>query len=265
MPLARTSLGSAKAIRPGLFAAVLFCLCALCAGCDNFCLLIVSNPGGTSGVGVSSGTAPSCPVPKPTPTGNVSLTFGFSVTTSESALVRAPHIFVTLRGIDALPASTTDDAPAWQDLAPQLAEKPAQIDLTASSAGASCTASPLGSAAVPAGVYRQLRLRLVPNAPLDPTAAAAGPPLGQSACGTDLFSCLIPPDSAPQPLAFDDPAEIAIPSDRIADGSFRVVPNSRIHLSIALDPTSSRALPEGPALRLIPAFSVSAQSCSRQD
>jgi hypothetical protein len=195
---------------------------------------------------------PTCPAGNST--GTVAVTFGSSLAASEPAL-RTAHLFVTLRGIDALAAAIPgDDAPSWQELAPQLTDRPVQIDLMAPAAG-SCGSGPLGSVAVPAGVYRQLRLRLVPNAPR--TTAAL---LDESACGADVFSCFIPPDDTAEPLAWDDPAEVVIPSDHLTEGLIRVLPETTVHVSIALDPRSSLALTAGGALRLLPSFSASAQS-----
>lgn len=248
MRLKSTPAGAAKASRQGLFAMLLSCALA---GCNNYCLVVSSNPGGTSSVD------PTCPAAHPT--GNVALTLGSSIAASESAPPRVPHLFVTLRGIDGLGVPMPgDDAPVWQELAPQLADRPVQVDLAAPAAS-SCATGPLGSAAVPAGVYRQLRLRLVPNPPTDRLAENTLA-LEDSACGANVFSCLIPPDAAAQPLAWDDPADVVIPSDRLADGFIRVLPESSVHVSIALDPRSSLALPAGAALRLIPWFSASAQS-----
>lgn len=267
----RTRAGAAPS---GLFAALLFC--ATFAGCEHYCLVVQSNPGGTIN------TATSCPIS--TATGNVTLTFGSSLASASatdalSAPLRSPHIFVTLRGIDALPMQMSgidalpaapsgemsgDDAAAWQPLAPQLASRPVQVDLNAH-VGDSCAARPVSIADTPAGVYSQLRLRLVPNQPSDRSTLAA-PPLDASACGANLLNCLVPPDAAAQPLAFDDPASIVIPSDRIAGGFIRVLPDSSVHLSIAFDPVSSRALPVGNALRFAPVFSVAADAhCSRAE
>ena len=249
MRLHRTRTAAVKAFRVCLWAPLLFC--ASFAGCTSYCVVIQSNPGGT--------IDPNTTCQAKTTTGNVAVTFSSSSVGAEAALVRAPRIFVTFRGIDGLRAPTPDDAPTWQELAPHLAEKPVQVELT-SEARSSCAVGPLGSAAVPAGVYRQLRLRLFSNAAPDRTATAA---LEQSVCGPSVFSCLIPPDAAPQPLVWDDPAEIVIASDRIEGGSFRVLPNGSVHIAIALDPILSRALPTGPALRLIPSFSVWVQpECS---
>jgi hypothetical protein len=246
MRLNRTPLGAAKALHPGLLGALVFC--AIVTGCDNFCLVIQSNPGGTID------TNATCQ-PK---TGNIGVTFSSSIVDSGSLPVRAPRIFLTLRGIDALGAPGPGaDAATWQELAPQLADKPMQVELTAH-APKSCATGPLGSAAVPAGVYRQLRLRFIPNAgPGQPDT----PILEQSGCGAKLFNCLIPPDTAPEPLAFENSADLVIPSNNIADGFIRVTPDNSVRVSIAFDPVSSRALLVGTALRLVPTFSVSTDPC----
>ncbi|HXW61331.1 MAG TPA: DUF4382 domain-containing protein [Candidatus Acidoferrales bacterium] len=202
---------------------------------------------------------PTCPAGNST--GTVAVTFGSSLAASGPAPLRTPHLFVTLRGIDALAAPIPgDDGPSWQELAPQLTDRPVQVDLMAPAAG-SCESGPLGSLAVPAGVYRQLRLRLVPDAPR--TTAAL---VNESVCGADVFSCFIPPDGTTEPLTWDDPTEVVIPSDRLTDGLIRVLPETTVHVSIALDPRSSLVLTPGRALRLIPSFSASVHSeCSPTD
>jgi len=254
--------------------------CAALVGCSNYCLNVQTNPGGTINTNTSCQTT--------TMTGNVALSIGAlqesdSTGPMTTAPARATQVFVTLRGVDAfadpLPG---DDAPAWRELAPQLASRPAQIDLNAP-VGDFCTTSQLGMATVPAGIYRQLRLRVVPNPDSSP---AANPPTDQlliasslpdqSACGANLLNCLIPPDAAARPLAFDDlhfaesagrsadtaQSALVIPSDRIDGGFFRVLPNSTIHLAISFDPRSSALLRDANSLRLVPVFSAAAHSCS---
>jgi len=255
----RTYAGAASAIS---LSALLFC--ATFTGCAHYCVAINLNPGGTIDSGATCTTT--------TSTGNVTLAFGSSVASASadalSAAPRAPHIFVTLRGIDALPSSMPgDDATAWQPLAPQLATRPVQVDLNAP-VGDSCAIHPLSVADVQSGVYSQLRLRVVenpsPNQAPDRSTVAA-PLLEESACGANLLNCLIPPDAAALALALDDRAEIVIPSDHIAGGSIRVLPDSHVHLTISLDPRSSVAVPSGNALRLIPSFSVATASCASHE
>jgi hypothetical protein len=217
----------AAVVSVGFVGVILFC--AAFAGCENYCLVVQTNPGGT----INNNT--SCPN-TPT-TGNVVLTFGASSTSgaasaSTIAPVRSPQIFVTLRGVDALPMSTTGDgAPAWQPLAPQLADRPVQVDLNAH-AGDFCATNRLGTAAVPAGVYRQLRVRFALNPRADLASARLASPLDESACGTGIFNCIIP-SAISRPLAWDAPAEIEIPSDRIDGGSIAILPNSTTRLVIS--------------------------------
>jgi hypothetical protein len=253
MRLNFVSLGAAKAFRSSLFAILLCCALPGCGG--DYCIVGIFSPGGTTNLN------PTCPPSKPT--GNVTLTFG-SPTASESAPVRTPHLFVTLRGVDALATPVPgEDAAVWQELAPELTDRPVQVELTAPDAGF-CESGPLGSADVPVGVYRQLRLRLVPNPPAG--TAADAPALDESACGANVFSCLILPGATAQPLAWADSADVVISSDRIADGFIRVLPETSVHVSISLDPRSSLALPEGAALRFLPSFSASARSgCAPTD
>ncbi|HXX19198.1 MAG TPA: DUF4382 domain-containing protein [Candidatus Acidoferrum sp.] len=242
----RTYAGAASAIS---LSALLFC--ATFTGCAHYCVAINLNPGGTIDSGATCTTT--------TSTGNVTLAFGSSVASASadalSAAPRAPHIFVTLRGIDALPSSMPgDDATAWQP----LTSRPVQVDLNAP-VGDSCSTAAFGTASIPAGAYSQLRLRVVQN--LGATTSASL--LENSACGANLINCLIPPDAAAQPLAVDDSGEIVIPSDRIAGGSIRVLPDSHIHLTISLDPRAFVALPAANSLRFVPAFSVADAHCSQ--
>jgi hypothetical protein len=59
------------------------------------------------------------------------------------------------------------------------------------------------------------------------------------------------------PLALKSGAsDIVIVPDRIADGSFNVLPESEIHLSIVFDPYSSLAVAAGDAVQINPVFSA---------
>jgi hypothetical protein len=50
--------------------------------------------------------------------------------------------------------------------------------------------------------------------------------------------------------------DLLITSDRIADGSFSVLPDMETNLSIAFDPYSSLAAATGDAVQITPVFSV---------
>ena len=246
-----THAGAAKAFQLGLFAVLI--LCVMLTGCNNFCVSVVSNPGGTI-----SGSGATCPPPKPT--GNVKLRVSASLApVAASGTSGAQHIFVTLRCMDALPTTIAgDDPPEWQALAPDLAFQPVQIDLMARPAD-SCALGSFGnaggSANVRVGVYSQVRLRLVPNQP------AGGEPVpAENACGANAFNCLVAADGAVHPLALDDPPELRIASERIAGGFFRVLPDDSLLLAGELDTRASFALPSGDSMRLVPMFSVSQQA-----
>ncbi len=254
-----TRAGAAKAFHPGLSAALF--LCAAVAGCDHYCLQVSSNPGATSSTTFTNST---CTVTKVT--GNVSVSFGSSLASaSTSGAPSAPHIFVALRGIDALPSPVEgQDVPAWQSLAPQLAALPVQVDVLARAA-ASCAPSPLGVSAVPAGVYNEIRLRIVPNsAPNHASMSEALP--ADNPCGGITFSCIVAQDASTRPLDWADPPELRISSGRISGGFFRVLPDSTVHLEIEFDPRSSIVVPAGDFARLVPSFSVSERpSCATAD
>jgi hypothetical protein len=182
---------------------------------------------------------------------------------------------VTLRGVEAHPSAVAgEDSPGWQELAPQLGQQPVQVDLMASQA-ASQGSGLRGEAVVPAGIYRQLRLRLLPNQPAanDPPAgrssprqAAAIPTAGAdpapttNACGSAGWNCIVTADGRVRPLAFEGASpELRIAAERITGGSFLVLPDVVTHLDIRFDPYHSSAAPVGDALRLFPALTVQAE------
>src|SRR5216683_2245539 len=82
------------------------------------------------------------------------------------------HVFITVRSVQAHTSATADDNSAgWQELAPQLASAPTQIDLF-SKPDTRCVLAQLGSASLPVGNLQQIRLLLVSNSP---AAGAAVP------------------------------------------------------------------------------------------
>src|SRR5260370_3867029 len=75
------------------------------------------------------------------------------------------HVFITVRSVQAHTSATADDNSAgWQELAPQLASAPTQIDLF-SKPDTRCVLAQLGSASLPVGNLQQIRLLLVSNSP----------------------------------------------------------------------------------------------------
>jgi hypothetical protein len=162
------------------------------------------------------------------------------------------QIFVTLRGIQVNPNATADDdSPGWVELAPDLARKPLQFDLLAQSEE-SCPTNLLVPTAVPAGVYRQVRLQMSSNEP-----ATDRPALEQNACGESGFNCTVTDDGDVQPIKVGgSSAVIRITSAQIADGFFSVPPNSDRDLEITLSGYSFLSLPATQAAELVPTFTA---------
>ena len=236
------------------FTTLLFCLSFI--GCNNFCFVFVSNPGAT----VSTSTnAPSCQLN--TATGTVRLRVTASPTpTAEATPTSIQHIFVTLRGIDATPSAIPDDdSPNWQELAPQLATHPQQLDLLEQSADSfEAKQNTFADVAIPADAYRQIRLHLLPNQP-----STDEPVPGENACGTVGFNCVITADGGIRPLVLDGlSSQYQVSSDRISGGFFRVLPDTAVNLKIEFKPQSSLFFPADQAVRLLPAFTVEPQTSS---
>lgn len=222
-------------------------------GCDNSCILIVSNPGGSGGT--VSGSNTSCPL---TPAnGNVRVRVTSSLPLAaqdESDPIQ--HVFVTFRGIEANPSINADDGSSdWQEFAPKLATHPVQLDLLARS-GDSCEAGPFESVAVPADSYRQIRLRLSPN-----QSDSNDPILDENSCGSIGFNCIVTSDGDIRPLDLDSKSsQIQISSDNIVGGFVRLLPESAINLKIEFNPQFSRLTPAAGMVRLVPVFTIDSQT-----
>src|SRR5262249_49818441 len=95
------------------------------------------------------------------------------------------HVFITVRSVQAHTSATADASTSgWQELAPQLASAPMQVDLF-SSAQTNCVLAQLGSASLPAGAYQQIRLILLSN-----SASGAAVP-SSNACAGNGFNCVV--------------------------------------------------------------------------
>jgi|SRR5579863_3294096 len=237
-----------RASRTCLFASLFFCLSFF--GCNNSCFVFVSNPGGS----ISTST-PSCQLNSAT--GTVRLRIGASPTASpEAAPARIQHIFVTLRGIEAIASALADDdSPDWRELAPKLATQPVQLDLLARNAD-SCESSTFEDVAVPADAYRQIRLSLASNQP----AADESTP-EENACGSVGLNCVVTSDGGVRPLVLDRASsQFQIPSDHISGGFFRVLPEAAVNLNLEFSPQSTLLFSADDPVRLVPVFNVEPQT-----
>lgn len=157
-------------------------LCFLLTGCGDTCFVVTGIFPNTT----STTNPPTCNLGP----GNGNITVGINSVRPSPGAPMSPnlqHVFVTLRGIEANPNSVAaEDSPDWQELAPQLATEPVQIDLMATTvSGVSC-ASRLTRKSVPAGVYHQIRLRLASD------QAPSGDPLPlHNECSGSGFNCVV--------------------------------------------------------------------------
>jgi len=220
------------------------------AGCNKTCVSFTSNPSTGILVVKVSDAKQACTLT--TVKGTVRVQVGTSPmpspTPSSSSL---QHIFLGIRGIDAHPSTIADEnSPDWQELAPQLARQPVQVDLMARLDP--CAAGPLGESNLPAGVYRQIRLRLVPNQP-----AADEPVAEVNACGSVGFNCIVRADGRMQPLVLDGVTpQLHIASEQMDRGSLLVLPDTVNAIPIEFNAHLSLALPAGEAVRLVPVLTA---------
>lgn len=224
-------------------------VCLLLIGCGDTCFVIV----GIFPNATSTTNPPTCKLGA----GNGTIIVGINSVRPSPGASMSPnlqHVFITLRGIEANPNSVAaEDSSDWQELASQLTTEPVQIDLLATTlSDVSCAPRLTRKSTVPASVYRQIRLRLASD------QAAPGTPLPQhNECSGSGFNCVVDTNGHAHALALKNGArDLLITSDRIADGSFTVMPDTETNLSIAFDPYSSLASAAGDAVQITPAFSV---------
>src|SRR6202007_3394130 len=163
--------------------------------------------GGTGTINVSMTDPPSCAFPN----GNFT------------------HVYITVRSVQAHTSATADDNSAgWQELAPQLANQPMQIDLFAAGSNA-CLLTNLGSnAALPAGNYQQIRLLLVAN------SGGSGPTPGTNNCNGQGFNCVVLHDGSTHQLDLSSQANtgLKIPPGQIVGGPIQVAAGQSVDVNI---------------------------------
>jgi Domain of unknown function (DUF4382) len=145
------------------------------------------------------------------------------------------HVYITVRSVQAhLDPNATDSSSGWQELAPQLANQPMQIDLF-SDVQTNCVLAQLGSASLPVGSYQQIRLLLVSN-----SASGAGTP-STNACAGNGFNCLALSDGTIHELALSSQANtgLKIPPGQIVGGPIQVVAGQSVDLNIDFNACAS--------------------------
>ena len=224
-------------------------LCFLLIGCGDTCFVIT----GIFPNATSTTNPPTCNLGA----GNGTIIVGINSVRPSPVAPMSPnlqHVFITLRGIEAHPSAlAAEDSPDWQELAPELASEPVQIDLMAATdSSTSCISRLTHKSIVRAGVYRQIRLRLVSD------QATSGDPLAHhNECSGSGFNCVIDINGHAHALALKNGAhDFLITSDRITGGFFNVLPDTETHLSILFDPYSSLAAPLDDAVQIAAVFSA---------
>ena len=224
-------------------------------GC-NTCVTFTSNPPtGTLGI-VASDPRPVCNLPKMNAAVRPQLA-AEPVCSSCVGSSQVQHIFLSIRGIELNSSATAhDDSPDWQELLPPgLEQNPLQIDLVEGKADQTIQAIFGKTALVPAGIYHQLRLRLVPNQPAEGSRLPE-----KNACGSKTFNCIVMSDGNIHALQLDDSSsELRITSDKMEGGSLSFFPDTDTDLIIewklAWELSSSADI----GVRLLPALAGSAK------
>jgi Domain of unknown function (DUF4382) len=164
------------------------------------------------------------------------------------------HVFVTVRSVQAhIDPNAGDDSPGWQELAPQLASDPMQIDLF-SPTQTNCVLAQLGSGSLPAGSYQQIRLLLVSNNP----AAGAATPKASNACAGNGFNCVVLSDNSIHELLLSRQANtgLKIPPGQIVGGPLQVMAGQSVDLNIDFNACASIVMEGNGAYRLKPTLTA---------
>lgn len=161
------------------------------------------------------------------------------------------HVFITVRSVQVhISAAAGDSDPGWQEIAPQLANAPMQIDLF-SQAQTNCVLAQLGSASLPVGSYQQIRLLLLSN-----TATSNLP--ANNACAGSGFNCVVLSDNSVHQLnlSSQDNTGLKIPPGQIVGGPITVGAGQSVDLNIDFNACASIVREGNGAYRLKPALTA---------
>ena len=162
------------------------------------------------------------------------------------------HVYITVRSVQAhIDPAATDSSSGWQELAPQLANSPMQVDLFGDTQ-TNCVLAQLGSASLPVGSYQQIRLLLVSN-----TASGSGTP-STNACAGNGFNCVVLSDDTIHELnlSSQDNTGLKIPPGQIVGGPIQVMEGQSIDLNIDFNACASIVLEGNGQYRLKPTLTA---------
>jgi len=234
---------------------VAFLLVAGLTGCDT-CFTFTSNPP-TGIVGIMTNNPRSaCTIRKVTSA--VHLRLGAEPACSSCVGTgRIQHIFLVIRGIELNSTmAARDDSPDWQEILPEdFVAKPLQIDLLEGGADHGVPIPLAETGQFPAGIYRELRLRLASN---QPTAGDRLPE--KNMCGSGRFNCIVMADGRIHPILLnDDSPELHITPNKMQGATFFFPPDTRMDLTIGLQLVWELSSSAESGVRLLPALRGSAQ------
>ena len=198
------------------------------AGCGNSCFVGFSN-NGNGGVIVKAGNpGPTCSLSQAYGTMNA-VALKSPVCETCAPANRVEHVFVTLRSVQLRPSASDDtSSPDWLELAPQLANRPRQIDLM----GNSMPVILVQSGIVPAGSYREVRLQFFLRSPTSAEELST-----ENACGETRWNCIVMADGHVEPLRLlGGLPELLIPFQTTESESLVVLPDARMDLQLSLEP-----------------------------
>jgi hypothetical protein len=239
-------------------------VCLSPAGCGNSCFVAVLNPGGTViGVAASNLTL-ACPPPIKKTSVKV-LAKVPTLCDARSASNRIQGFFLTLGGIELhTKAGALGDSSEWLELFPDLEKRPRQVDLMGGNTDATASGLLGESAAIPPGIYDQVRLRLVLH-----QGDAEAQFLTGNACGVSGFNCMTMADGHVYALQVaTETQELRITSEVLSSGLLYIAPDGNEELLIRFTPVWSRvgSFPEPVRLLPVPTGTVAVeQSSARED
>lgn len=133
--------------------------------------------------------------------------------------------------------------------------QPVQVDLVKDTADWSARELLGEIVTVPAGIYRQLRVRFVPNQPITEDRLPE-----RNSCGSVGFNCVVTADGRVQPLQLDGRLpELLMMSDRIEGGFLFIPPDTDSDLVIELKPVWGWFSRSDEGVRLLPVLTGSAK------
>jgi len=190
-------------------------------GCGNSCFVGFSNNG--NGVVIVKAGNPPPPCSLPQTTGMMSVLAVKSSVCESCPAPHPQHIFVTLQGIQLHSSPVAGPtSPDWHEIAPRLADEPLLIDLI----GGSVPEVLVDYSPAPAGTYRQVRLRFLPDSEYAPDR------LPRSPCGEARHNCVVLADGRVEslPWASEENPDLLIASDALQGGSIVVPPGAKTDL-----------------------------------